>query len=179
MKRINPFAFIFSSYSTWMILESFWRIVVIHDFRERPFYFLTLGLKQCSNIYIFLKTVFLNYLFVLLYFLLYSVFNEHLLFEEKLYFSSLESLRLSWWAQMDSNHRPRAYQARALATWAMSPCSWLRQNFKILLSQFHSPSLIPCDNSNSRFHCLVEMMGFEPMTPCLQGRCSPNWATPP
>ena len=26
-----------------------------------------------------------------------------------------------WWAQMDSNHRPRAYQARALATWAMSP----------------------------------------------------------
>ena len=25
----------------------------------------------------------------------------------------------------------------------------------------------------------MEMMGFEPMTPCLQGRCSPNWATPP
>ena len=31
-----------------------------------------------------------------------------------------------------------------------------------------------------RGHCpLVEMMGFEPMTPCVQGRCSPNWATPP
>ena len=26
---------------------------------------------------------------------------------------------------------------------------------------------------------LVEMKGFEPLTPCLQGRCSPNWATPP
>ena len=26
-----------------------------------------------------------------------------------------------WWAQVDSNHRPRAYQARALTTWAMSP----------------------------------------------------------
>ena len=26
---------------------------------------------------------------------------------------------------------------------------------------------------------LVEMMGIEPMTPCLQGRCSPSWATPP
>ena len=25
----------------------------------------------------------------------------------------------------------------------------------------------------------VEMRGFEPLTPCLQGRCSPNWATPP
>ena len=23
------------------------------------------------------------------------------------------------------------------------------------------------------------MRGFEPLTPCLQGRCSPNWATPP
>ena len=26
---------------------------------------------------------------------------------------------------------------------------------------------------------LVELRGFEPLTPCLQGRCSPNWATPP
>ena len=24
------------------------------------------------------------------------------------------ALRLSWWAQVESNHRPRAYQARAL-----------------------------------------------------------------
>ena len=29
-----------------------------------------------------------------------------------------------WWAQVDSNHRPRAYQARALTTWAMSPCKF-------------------------------------------------------
>ena len=27
-----------------------------------------------------------------------------------------------WWAQMDSNHRPHAYQACALTSWAMSPC---------------------------------------------------------
>ena len=26
-----------------------------------------------------------------------------------------------WWAQMESNHRPRAYQARALTSWAISP----------------------------------------------------------
>ena len=25
----------------------------------------------------------------------------------------------------------------------------------------------------------VELRGFEPLTPCLQGRCSPNWATTP
>ena len=36
-----------------------------------------------------------------------------------------------------------------------------------------SPSL-GCPNFG-----LVEMMGIEPMTPCLQGRCSPSWATPP
>ena len=30
---------------------------------------------------------------------------------------------LTWWAQVDSNHRPRAYQARALTCWAMSPFS--------------------------------------------------------
>ena len=31
-----------------------------------------------------------------------------------------------WWAQVDSNHRPHAYQACALTTWAMSPCCYLR-----------------------------------------------------
>ena len=31
---------------------------------------------------------------------------------------------IAWWAQVDSNHRPRAYQARALTTWAMSPFSF-------------------------------------------------------
>ena len=53
-----------------------------------------------------------------------------------------------WWAQVDSNHRPHAYQACALTTWAMSPY-------------------------------LVEISGIEPLTPCLQSRCSPSWAIPP
>ena len=30
----------------------------------------------------------------------------------------------NWWAQVDSNHRPHAYQACALTTWAMSPFSY-------------------------------------------------------
>ena len=34
-------------------------------------------------------------------------------------FSCLHTL-VCWLAQVDSNHRPRAYQARALTTWAMS-----------------------------------------------------------
>ena len=35
-------------------------------------------------------------------------------------------LFVAWWAQVDSNHRPHAYQACALTTWAMSPFSLLR-----------------------------------------------------
>ena len=37
----------------------------------------------------------------------YLIFNVHCL--------------SAWWAQVDSNHRPCAYQAHALTTWAMSP----------------------------------------------------------
>ena len=74
---------------------------------------------------------------------------------------------IGWSVWMDSNHRPHAYQACALATWATN--------------RFFSHHSVPL----VRVICLVdtvdlvEMMGFEPMTPCLQGRCSPSWATPP
>ena len=87
------------------------------------------------------------------------------------YMRCIEALRfapatfVAWWAQVDSNHRPRAYQARALTTWAMSPFSFF--DVSLVYSRF------------SVFLPMVEMMGIEPMTPCLQGRCSPSWATPP
>ena len=44
-----------------------------------------------------------------------------------------------WWAQVDSNHRPHAYQACALTSWAMSPCwsGWRDSN-----SRPHGPK--PC-----------------------------------
>ena len=62
-----------------------------------------------------------------------------------------------WWAQVDSNHRPRAYQARALTCWAMSPSS----------------------KNGGYIGLLVEINGIEPLTSCLQGRRSPSWAIPP
>ena len=98
---------------------------------------------------------------------------------------------------MDSNHRPRAYQARALATWATDRYSLMGYLFVHLYRLWWDSNLISramLERSVSVNHqrqqislytaCgvdwnLVEMMGFEPMTPCLQGRCSPNWATPP
>ena len=39
---------------------------------------------------------------------------------------NLFSLIREWLAQVDSNHRPRAYQARALTTWAMRHYGYLR-----------------------------------------------------
>ena len=68
----------------------------------------------------------------------------------------------SRWAWVDSNHRPHAYQACALTTWAMSPF------------------LISSQSALARsLSLLVEMRRIELLTPCLQGRCSPSWATPP
>ena len=39
-------------------------------------------------------------------------------------FSFFSKKKRKWWAQMDSNHRPHAYQACALTTWAMRPVWW-------------------------------------------------------
>ena len=51
-------------------------------------------------------------------------------------------------------------------------------NVKLQFRTIHFSFLIS-HSSFANFCSLVEMMGFEPMTPCLQGRCSPSWATPP
>ena len=74
---------------------------------------------------------------------------------------------LSWWAQVDSNYRPHAYQACALTCWAMSP-RYNQQRALLIVKYPFAPRV-----------CVVEMSGIEPLTPCLQGRCSPSWATPP
>ena len=55
----------------------------------------------------------------------------------------------------------------------------LQSMFACLYSVFKVPaadlSAVIISSGNDR----VEMVRFELMTPCLQGRCSPNWATPP
>ena len=65
----------------------------------------------------------------------------------------------AWWAKVDSNHRPHDYQSCALTSWAISP-------------HFGKPVSIP-------HPLLVEMRRIELLTPCVQSRCSPSWATPP
>ena len=48
----------------------------------------------------------------------YTAFLRSVVFSN---FLTPATLRVAWWAQVDSNHRPHAYQACALTTWAMSP----------------------------------------------------------
>ena len=64
----------------------------------------------------------------------------------------LKLFGLIWWAKLDSNQWPLGYQPSALTSWAISPISII---------------------------FLVEIKGIEPLTPCLQSRCSPSWAKPP
>ena len=102
-----------------------------------------------------------------------------------------------WWAWEDSNLRPYAYQAYALTTWATSP---RRRKVRFVpfpakaenFTHFLAPPLHSKPASlgfemilaflDVGFLCpspLVEMRRIELLTPCLQGRCSPSWATPP
>ena len=135
-------------------------------------------------------------------------------------FFSSASFTSLWWAQVDSNHRPHAYQACALTTWAMRPFKIALRNFEYrvwLRGQWprfrkrnrqprHSPLLwavlvlvfqfVPKPYPFCSARCiwqslllascllhlasaLVEMRRIELLTPCLQSRCSPSWATPP
>ena len=72
-----------------------------------------------------------SFLTLQIYFIRFSMnvythfhFSLSIISEERKVNSEYVSDFVAWWAQVDSNHRPRAYQARALTTWAMSPFSF-------------------------------------------------------
>ena len=158
VKRFDPF-YVFFFPSGWDLSISTLEIVVVYpNFLERPI--LISCLLKCVLFYLFVSTHFT------------SLFGFQWTF-------SLPNLSIRWWAQVDSNHRPRAYQARALTTWAMSPFSFSMYLVSLAFSFLPYFTSFADQVLAVRPSGLVEMMGFEPMTPCLQGRCSPNWATPP
>ena len=92
-------------------------------FSFRPDETLHLNLGNCSSLPKFFGKTYSN-LFIkmcpLLSVRFYS-FYFFIRFSMNIFFSP--TVFVGWWAQVDSNHRPRAYQARALTTWAMSPLS--------------------------------------------------------
>ena len=145
----------FSSAVLFELLEFHWTFVLVFFFavkRFDPFYVFSFRpveifisiLGNCSSLpnligktysNLLLKCV-LFYLFVSTHFTSLFGFQWTLSFigfglPLKPYFWSfavpiLAAGTACWWAQVDSNHRPRAYQARALTTWAMSPLSYFR-----------------------------------------------------
>ena len=97
VKRFYPFAF-------WILSSTFrWNCNLPK--LERPWFLLiSISFNLCPLICSFLT---------LQYFIRFSM---------NIFLKTIHCIVFKWWAQVDSNHRPRAYQARALTTWAMSPC---------------------------------------------------------
>ena len=105
----------------------------------------------------------------------------------------------SWWARVGSNHRPYDYQSYALASWATGP---FVDTSSISLAALHAVRLAhfatsplprrPASLGSARIlndwllYCffvprksvcfcgMVEIVGIEPATSCLQGRRSPS-----
>ena len=89
----------------WFTLSTFrWNCIFLPYFYRKTY----------TNLLIFVLFV-CSFFYSSIFFLLYSVFNDQSF-----------SLLCEWLAQVDSNHRPRAYQARALTTWAMRHYGYLR-----------------------------------------------------
>jgi hypothetical protein len=91
----------------------------------------------------------------------------------------------SWWVEEDLNLRPRAYQARALTTWATDPIFWPVLGFahNRLVEPLDLPRQIvsaqkAMGDAKAR-RVLVEPIGIEPMTSWMQIRRSPSWAKAP
>ena len=73
---------------------------------------------------------------------------------------------------MDSNHRPRAYQARALTTWAMSPCKFLRCISSFSHPYFWLPFLVVTAIAHFPSRGLVRFQRYY-LEACLSGL--PDW----
>ena len=97
-------------------------------------------------------------------FSLYSIFNEHW----------IRNMRVG-------NRTPNStsrVQKECLTVLTTAPHKWGRHSFARLLATMHIHDFSSPSRKALSWK-MVEMMGIEPMTPCLQGRCSPSWATPP
>ena len=87
--------------------------------------------------------------------------------QQQLDFSSQRAVPCGWWAQMDF---------LAFGCYATKWPRHLRLPLRVVGSNGLGPSTSRlsgvCSNQLSYEPILVEVIGFEPMTPCLQGRCS-------
>ena len=57
--------------------------------------------------------------------------------------------------------------------------NWISYNFLFVVSLFNFQRPLHSSAFEASEWYLVEIKGIEPLTPCLQSRCSPSWAKPP
>ena len=144
------------------------RFLVIDSFELVTFFRLAIFVVSFTNLNgkTFISVLFTNpvWFFSIICSFAYSVFNEHLI--------------------------PRVYSRELVGLDGLEPStsrlSGARSNHLsyrpfLIWFRFVHRTLYPSSDPFCQirlwvadFHRLVEMMGFEPMTPCLQGRCSPS-----
>ena len=87
-------------------LVSSWFSLANEDYVTLPF-----------EIAIFLKRTYYNLCFAVI-----IQFSRYVLVMSLKARSPETLIFITWWAKMDSNHRPHDYQSCALASWAIGPC---------------------------------------------------------
>ena len=111
-----------SSWIAWVSLNIFFLGYFLFAVK-RLFFLLCIDLLSTSRWNCFTLPYFYRktYTNLLIFVLFVCSFSYSSIFSFFIRFSMIKSLPLlsGWLAQVDSNHRPRAYQARALTTWAM------------------------------------------------------------
>ena len=105
----------------------------------RPALFLALPFVSCSEFSWIVNSILVVFYPIIIFIIVLTrsilICITFTLFDFQASFCSWEQISINnslfteiyfqfWWAQMDSNHRPHAYQACALTTWAMRPLWW-------------------------------------------------------
>ena len=80
-----------------------------------------------------------------------------------------------WLGRLDSNQSMQESKSCALPAWLHPNIWWSQLELNQRYKNFQSFAL-PTELWD---HEMVERIGLEPMTPCVQGRCSPSWANAP
>lgn len=85
-----------------------------------------------------------------------------------------------WWILQGSNLRPVGYEPNALTSWAKDPFyTFLVAGMRFELMTFRVWTERSNHLSYPALIKMVELIGIEPTTFCVQNRCSPSWATAP
>ena len=78
-----------------------------------------------------------------------------------------------------ASHHFASERSRNFVSWAHGYSSNILSAWRIQAYACKHATLSFISRLSCTTHYQMEMERFELLTPCLQGRCSPNWATPP